>query len=94
MFRDFKQRVGIPVERCLELVASIERKLAAEGGIGLQDRTTLTKLAAFYAHLGDLARGYVKDAAAREEQATIGSGWVSEVDALLAALGEAGDGRA
>jgi hypothetical protein len=79
---------------CLELVASAERRLAGAGGVRAQDRATLTRLGAFYAHLGDLARGYVKDAAEREEQARIVSRWVSEVDALLAALGEPGQARA
>ncbi len=71
MLREFKQRVGMPVERCLEALA-----------IGRVDATMLEKLEAFYTHMGELARGYVKDPAQREEQVAITAGWVSEVRRL------------
>ena len=87
MVRDFKQRVGLPVERCLEMLGGLDARLVAgDGAVGPADRATLTKLGAFYKHLGDLARGYVKDAKARDEQAKIITGWVSEVDSLLIAV--------
>ncbi len=71
MLREFKQRVGMPVERCLEALA-----------IGRVDAITLEKLEAFYTHMGELARGYVKDPAQREEQVAITAGWASEVRRL------------
>ena len=71
MLREFKQRVGVPVERCLEQLAS-----------GGADATTLEKLQAFYVHMGELAAGYVKDPAQRAEQVAITAGWVAEVRRL------------
>lgn len=72
MLRDFKQRAGMPVERMLE---ELER--------GTVQRPSLEKLSAFYGHMGELAAGYVKDPAEREEQARIVAGWKSEVEALI-----------
>jgi len=71
MLREFRQRVGMPVERCLETLES-----------GAFDTITLEKLEAFYLHMGDLARGYVKDPAQRDEQVAITAGWVAEVRLL------------
>lgn len=72
MLRDFKQRVGMPVERCLEMVAGLERGLESGRDVATAaDMTTLTKLGQFCLHLGDPARGYVKDLAVREEQVSI-----------------------
>jgi NAD(P)-dependent dehydrogenase (short-subunit alcohol dehydrogenase family) len=75
MMRDFKQRVGVPVERALEMLEA-----------GAFDAATLRRLARFYAHLGELAAGYVKDPAERANQAAITARWAAEVDHLLEAL--------
>lgn len=72
MLRDFKQRAGMPVERMLEELEA-----------GIVQRPSLQKLAGFYAHMGELAAGYVKDPAERAEQARIVAAWKSEVDALI-----------
>ena len=78
MLRDFKQRVGLPVERCLEELARLEA--------GASARALLDRLAAFYAHMGELAAGYVKDPGQRAEQmATVGR-WRAEVEELIAAF--------
>lgn len=87
MMRDFKQRVGVPVERCIETVDALGRDLLSgtarpAGG----DLATLKKLAQFYAHLGELAAGYVKDPVQREEQLKITSGWSGEVERLISTL--------
>lgn len=42
----------------------------------------LEKLAAFYGHLADLARGYVKDPAERDAQVALVSGWQADVERL------------
>ena len=83
MLRDFKQRVGMPVERCLESLDRIRQGLAA-GDLGALTaaRGMLEKLGGFYAHMGELARGYVKDPQQREEQVRITSRWVAEVRKL------------
>ena len=76
MLRDFKQRVGMPVERCIEML-----KAATPADMG-----AVTKLGQFYVHLGELARGYVKDAAEREHQTSVTNEWKAEVDQLVREL--------
>lgn len=76
MQRDFKQRVGLPVERCIEL---LEHVTAA-------DAPALTRLGQFYVHMGELARGYIRDPQQREEQVAITAEWKREVDQLLGEL--------
>jgi hypothetical protein len=46
----------------------------------------LDRLAAYYEHLHDMAKGYVKDPAQRDEQLGIVRGWqtaVEQLDSLL-----------
>ena len=88
MLRDFKHRVGMPVERCIEMFAGLERRLeSGRDDATSADTPTLMKLSQFYVHLGDLARGYVKDPAAREEQIRMTARWRNEVDRLVKELG-------
>lgn len=83
MQRDFKQHVGMPAERCLELLDRIEQRTAAGNvEIGDAEAATLEKLAAFYNHLAELAKGYVKDPAQREEQLRLIQSWRDEVERL------------
>ncbi len=91
MLRDFKQRVGMPVEGCLAALEQLEESLSQSDGAkpgATRSAAPLGRLSAYYDHLADLARGYVKDAAARDEQLEIVSGWRAEVDRLTAALAE------
>ncbi len=84
MLRDFKQRVGMPVERCLETLERVQQRLAAGDLAGLSaERASLEKLDRFYDHLGELARGYVKDAKQRDEQLRIVATWKEEVERLV-----------
>lgn len=88
MLRDFKQRAGVPVERCLELLERSAAELAAgNAGTLLQARPTLERLAAFYAHMAQLAEGYIKDPAQRAEQVRLVQSWEAEVRRLLTNLG-------
>jgi NAD(P)-dependent dehydrogenase (short-subunit alcohol dehydrogenase family) len=85
MQRDFKRQAGMPVERCLETLAALEQRLAGgDGAMARDERELLERLSAFYLHLGEMARGYVKDPGQRAEQLRIVEGWRAEVDALLA----------
>lgn len=92
MLRDFKQRVGTPVERCLELLENLESALQTAPASAPQPvlGATLQRLAQFYGHLGELARGYVKDPAERDQQVGLTTGWNSEVERLLSLLQESG----
>lgn len=74
MLRDFKQRVGMPVERCIEVLGHAP------------DSAALTRLAGFYEHMAQLAAGYVKDPKEREAQVAIVTSWKRQVDELLEAL--------
>ena len=87
MMRDFKQRVGVPVERCLETIDTLGRDLSsATARPAGSDLATLKKLAQFYAHLGELAAGYVKDPVQREEQLKITTDWSGQVERLISTL--------
>ena len=46
----------------------------------------LDRLAAFYGHMADLARGYVRDAAERDAQVAMVDGWRGEVERLRQTL--------
>jgi hypothetical protein len=52
----------------------------------LADPPPLSALSAYYAHLGDLARGYVKNPLERDTQLALIRGWQSEVEQLQAEL--------
>jgi NAD(P)-dependent dehydrogenase (short-subunit alcohol dehydrogenase family) len=84
MLRDFKQRVGTPVERCLELLENLEHNLQGGPPVALPPGVaeTLQRLALFYGHLGELARGYVKDPSTRDEQVRLTGGWTKDVERL------------
>jgi NAD(P)-dependent dehydrogenase (short-subunit alcohol dehydrogenase family) len=83
MMRDFKQHVGMPVERCLGALTLMEQRLnAGDPTIVDADRLLLDKLGDFYTHLGELAQGYVKDPQQREEQLKTIGAWRSDVESL------------
>ena len=84
MQRDFKHGVGMPVERCLETLGTLSQQLAAGDPTGFRaGRPTLEKLASYYGHVGELARGYVKDPRQRDQQLRIIGSWRAEVERLL-----------
>jgi hypothetical protein len=74
--RDFRKTTGMPVEEWLLALASLED--------GLRRGTSgacppLEKLAAYYEHLADLAKGYEKDSAKLQENLRAVYGWRDEV---------------
>lgn len=78
--RDFKHTAGMPVERWLEVLRHAHDE--AIGG-GTATRPPLEKLAGYYAHLGDLARGYVKNPVERDAQLAVVAGWKGQVERLM-----------
>jgi hypothetical protein len=83
MVRDFKQRAGMPVERWIESLVRLEELLrSSDRPAMVSAMPPLEKLAAFYAHLADMARGYVKSPAERDAQVAIVSGWQADVERL------------
>jgi hypothetical protein len=91
MVRDFRKRAGMPIERWIDTLRRLGQQLdsAPEGQL-LAGPLPLPALSAYYAHIGDLARGYVKNPAERESQLALIRGWQSEVDQLQAELSTTG----
>ncbi|MBL8056609.1 MAG: hypothetical protein JNK29_07920, partial [Anaerolineales bacterium] len=84
VIRDFKKAAGMPVEEWLNALEQLEAGLQAGALPAL--RPPLDKLAGYYAHLAELARGYEKNAARLEENLRHIRAWQAEVEALQAAL--------
>ncbi len=83
VIRDFKKTAGMPVEEWLERLARLEEGLGSDGAVSVP---SLEKLAAYYTHLGELAKGYEKDAAKLEENLRHVYGWRDEVERLKETL--------
>jgi hypothetical protein len=87
MVRDFKQRAGMPAERWIESLERLEERLRSPSRpTPNAELPPLDRLAAYYGHLADLARGYVKDPGERDAQVAVVTGWRTEVDQLRAVL--------
>jgi NAD(P)-dependent dehydrogenase (short-subunit alcohol dehydrogenase family) len=64
VIRDFKKTAGMPVE---EWLSTLERLKESLHGEGIIKRLPLEKLAGYYEHLAELAKGYEKDRAKLDE---------------------------
>lgn len=83
VIRDFKKTAGMPVEEWLSSLEGMQESLRGEGAI---PSLPLEKLAGYYEHLAELAKGYEKDAAKLEENLHHVYGWCDEVKELEKAL--------
>ena len=79
VIRDFKKTAGMPVE---EWLLSLERLKGELSGDGAFTPPSLEKLAGYYEHLAELAKGYEKDPAKLEENLRHVYGWRDEVQEL------------
>lgn len=79
VIRDFKKTAGMPVEEWLSTLESLQAELSSQGTI---NHPPLEKLAGYYEHLADLAKGYEKDKAKLEENLRHVYGWRDEVNKL------------
>ncbi len=79
VIRDFKKTAGKPVEEWLGSLETFENELQA-GGYG--SKPPLERLAAYYNHLAELAKGYEKDPVKLEENLQTVYGWKNEVEEL------------
>lgn len=87
MVRDFRKRAGMPVESWIQALERLSGRLSAiTEGSALTDVPPLSTLAAYCAHTGDLARGYIKDPAVRDVQLALIGSWQAEVEELHAEL--------
>ena len=80
VIRDFKKTAGMPVE---EWLSNLERLQESLRGNGTVTSLPLEKLAGYYEHLAELAKGYEKDAAKLEENLRHVYGWRDEVQDLV-----------
>jgi hypothetical protein len=87
MVRDFRKRAGMPVDSWIQALQRLSGRLSdiAEG-TALTDAPPLLILAAYYAHNGDLARGYLKDPAVRDVQLALIGNWQANGEELHAEL--------
>ncbi|MBN2004401.1 MAG: SDR family NAD(P)-dependent oxidoreductase [Anaerolineae bacterium] len=79
VIRDFKKTAGMSVEEWLAALAGLESGLRRGEDI---PRLPLEKLAGYYTHLAELAKGYEKNAAKLEENLRYVYSWRDEVVAL------------
>ena len=79
VLRDFKKTAGMPVEDWLLTLERLEADLRAQRAIS---RPSLEKLASYYEHLAELAKGYEKDKVKLEENLLHVYGWRDEVAQL------------
>jgi NAD(P)-dependent dehydrogenase (short-subunit alcohol dehydrogenase family) len=82
VIRDFRKTAGMPVEEWLETLRQLEESLQR----GAISRPPLAKLAGYYNHLADLAKGYEKDPAKLEESLRHVYRWRDEVNRLAEVL--------
>jgi NAD(P)-dependent dehydrogenase (short-subunit alcohol dehydrogenase family) len=83
VIRDFKKTASMPVE---EWLTSLERLKDELAGTGTITRMPLEKLAGYYEHLADLAKGYEKDPVKLEENLRHVYEWRDEVQELEISL--------
>jgi hypothetical protein len=85
VIRDFQRQAGMPVKRWLEALEGLEQVLQQGHALPLLE-VPVSKLAGYYAHLQELARGYVKDPEKLREQLPIIQGWEESAEALSTLL--------
>jgi NAD(P)-dependent dehydrogenase (short-subunit alcohol dehydrogenase family) len=83
LVRTFKQYARLSVEEWLKTLEQLEQTLAARETAGVMAAgAPFDGLARYYAHLYDMAKGYIKDPAQREEQLRIVKGWQEDAERL------------
>ncbi len=83
VIRDFKKTAGMPVEEWLTSLKQLNDILHGEDGLV---HLPLEKLAGYYDHLAELAKGYEKDKVKLEENLRHVYRWRDEVQELLKLL--------
>jgi len=83
VIRDFKKTAGMPAEEWLATLEVLKKSLSGEGSV---PHPPLEKLAGYYNHLAELAKGYEKDPAKLQENLSHVYGWRDEVEHLEKAL--------
>jgi hypothetical protein len=79
VIRDFKKTAGMPVEEWLEALSRCEESLSGDGSI---THPPLQRLAGYYDHLAELAKGYERDQTKLQESLRHVYRWKDEVEQL------------
>jgi NAD(P)-dependent dehydrogenase (short-subunit alcohol dehydrogenase family) len=83
VLRDFRKTAGMPVEEWLETLRQLEDSLRH----GVVSRPPLAKLAGYYEHLAELAKGYEKDPVKLAENLRHVYRWRDDVNELANLIG-------
>ena len=83
VIRDFRKTAGMSADEWLSALETLDKSLQGDGEIIIPE---LTKLAEYYNHLAEMAKGYEKDAAKLEANLKHVYGWRDEVTELVAIL--------
>ncbi len=89
MLRDFKKHCGMPVEQLLEGLGQLEKALKDGNGeleAAVRLRLPLQNLVAYYGHLQELSRGYIRDPQQLKESLRQVAGWQDEAARLVKLL--------
>ncbi len=87
LIRTFRQKASLPVDEWLRVLEQLEEVLEQQDSTALATiNAPLDRLAAYYGHLYEMAKGYVKDPVQREEQLRIVKSWQVEVEQLHSLL--------
>jgi hypothetical protein len=78
VIRDFRKTAGMPVEEWLNTLQGLEEDLKR----GVVSHPPLERLAEYYDHLAELAKGYEKDPVKLEDNLRHVYGWKDEVEKL------------
>jgi hypothetical protein len=84
VIRDFKKTAGMPVEEWLSTLETVSNDLSTNGMIN--NLPPFDKLARYYNHMAELAKGYEKNPAKLEVSLKFVYGWKAEVDQLIEVL--------
>jgi NAD(P)-dependent dehydrogenase (short-subunit alcohol dehydrogenase family) len=83
VIRDFRKVSGMPVEEWMSTLTRLEGELEA-GSLNM--RPPLERLAGYYEHLAELAKGYEKESTKLQESLRHVYGWKDEVENLEAVI--------
>lgn len=81
--RDFQRHSGMPADRWVAGLRELAERLGAGGFTGLASKEiSPRKLADYFTHWYDMAKGYIKDPVQREEQLAVVNSWVEKAEEL------------
>lgn len=87
LIRTFRRKASLPVDEWLRVLMQVEEVLEHQNSTVLvMINAPFDRLAAYYGHLHEMTKGYVKDPVQRDEQLRIVKSWQMEVEQLHSLL--------